>query len=138
MTLPPLHKPTSALAAVRRCPSPRQTGAAESTVLFDDTDETPWHARNGGKEQGTPSSAQVAALRASAERLFGDEVRNWTRREGGPPATTATWSSCGRHHGRQGRGDDAHGPGIADPSPGDANALTAKAGKHTAKMAIDS
>ena len=50
-------------------PKPTAKPQRKGAVLFDDADDTPWHARNGGKDQGTPSSAQVAALRASAERL---------------------------------------------------------------------
>jgi hypothetical protein len=45
-------------------PTAKPRGSGKGTVLFDDTDDTPWHARNGGKEQGTPSTGLQKGKRA--------------------------------------------------------------------------
>ena len=103
----------------------------------------PWHARNGGKEQGTPNATQVAALRASAERLFGDEVRNWTSKREARASGDDRYMSQVLRSGTM-ADKVAAMTLMVQESPIhrletlDSLLSTAKAGKHTAKMAIDS
>jgi ribosome biogenesis protein MAK21 len=124
-------------------PKPAAKPRSKGTVLFDDTDDTPWHARPGGKEQGTPSNAQVAALRASAERLFGDEVRNWTSKREARASGDDRYMSQVLRSGTM-ADKVAAMTLMVQESPIhrletlDSLLSTAKAGKHTAKMAIDS
>ena len=124
-------------------PTAKPRGSGKGTILFDDTDDTPWHARNGGKEQSTPSNAQVAALRASAERLFGDEVRNWTSKREARASGDDRYMSQVLRSGTM-ADKVAAMTLMVQESPIhrletlDSLLSTAKAGKHTAKMAIDS
>ena len=124
-------------------PKPAAKPRGSGKVLFDDTDETPWHARPGGKEEGTPNATQVAALRASAERLFGDEVRNWTSKREARASGDDRYMSQVLRSGTM-ADKVAAMTLMVQESPIhrletlDSLLSTAKAGKHTAKMAIDS
>jgi len=112
-------------------------------ALFDETDDTLWHARPGANDQGTPSAVEVAALRASAERLFGDEVRNWTAKREARASGDDRYMSQVLRSGTM-ADKVAAMTLMVQESPIhrletlDSLLSTAKAGKHTAKMAIES